>query len=248
MEDNAPPHVHFYQREIYDFHKVNRILWPGNAPDLNAIEPTWYWLKRRTTLRGAPGDKKTAKDHWYEAWDKLPQHRIQEWIERIPFHIQEVIRLEGGNEYKEGKPGRDKRIGNRIRKKGYLSNRAYLEDDEESDRDREQLPIPFCVTDDCIVNSLYYAHFGRDEAIRMCDGPEINPQLRGNIDLFSTRPWRPIMPQKKDFIWQYGLAECTYTVIRLQFTSLSTEIWMSLTALEDHHITATVRDDDPIQA
>ena len=29
--------------------------------------------------------------------------QIRVWIERMPRHIQEVIRLEGGNEYKEGR-------------------------------------------------------------------------------------------------------------------------------------------------
>jgi hypothetical protein len=38
----------------------------------------------------------------------MEQERIQAWIERIPIHIQEVIRLGGGNEYKEGKSGRRK--------------------------------------------------------------------------------------------------------------------------------------------
>jgi hypothetical protein len=33
----------------------------------------------------------------------MPQERIQAWIERIMDHIPEVIRLEGGNEYKEGR-------------------------------------------------------------------------------------------------------------------------------------------------
>jgi hypothetical protein len=33
----------------------------------------------------------------------MPQEKIQAWIERIPRHIREVIRLEGGNEYKEGR-------------------------------------------------------------------------------------------------------------------------------------------------
>ena len=33
----------------------------------------------------------------------MPQERIQKWIERIIEHVQEVIRLEGGNEYCEGR-------------------------------------------------------------------------------------------------------------------------------------------------
>jgi len=31
------------------------------------------------------------------------QEKIQAWIERIVIHIQEVIRLDGGNEYQEGR-------------------------------------------------------------------------------------------------------------------------------------------------
>jgi hypothetical protein len=31
------------------------------------------------------------------------QEKIQAWIERIIAHIRDVIRLEGGNEYKEGR-------------------------------------------------------------------------------------------------------------------------------------------------
>ena len=127
MEDNAPAHAHFHQKEIYSFHNVQRLLWPGNSPDLNAIEPAWFWLKRRTTIRGAPGDRKTVVNVWEKAWEKLPQHRIQAWIERMPFHIQEIIRLEGGNEYPEGRPQGDVRT--RCRRKGVLSFRALLEDE-----------------------------------------------------------------------------------------------------------------------
>jgi len=39
---------------------------------------------------------------WLKYWKDLSQERIQGWIERIPIHIQEIIRLRG-NEYKEGK-------------------------------------------------------------------------------------------------------------------------------------------------
>ncbi|KAF3389724.1 hypothetical protein DPV78_011730 [Talaromyces pinophilus] len=102
MENRALAHVHFHQKEVYDLHEIHRLLWPGNSPDLNAIEPAWFWLKRRTTLLGAPGDRETAKKVWLKAWDELPQDWIRVWIERILFHIEEIIRLEGESMKKVG--------------------------------------------------------------------------------------------------------------------------------------------------
>jgi hypothetical protein len=32
-----------------------------------------------------------------------PQEEIQAWINQIPIHIKEVIKLKGGNLYKEGR-------------------------------------------------------------------------------------------------------------------------------------------------
>ena len=128
QEDNAPAHSHFVQKEVYDFHSVQRLLWPGNSP-----EPTWFWMKKRTTLRGAPADKKTAKGVWIGTWEKLPQRRIQEWIERIPRHIQEVIRLEGGNEYVESRTDKDSRSFKGRYIKGKLSKRALWEDIDNED-------------------------------------------------------------------------------------------------------------------
>jgi hypothetical protein len=106
---------------------IQKLLdWPGNSPDLNTIEPCWFWLKKRTTARGAPRDKKTGKEAWIKAWDELPQERIQHWIERLMRHIKEVIEHEGGNEYKEGREDHDTRSwrGRRLVKK--LSPRLDL--------------------------------------------------------------------------------------------------------------------------
>jgi len=82
---------------------IMRLLWPGNSPDLNAIEPCWLWIKRDISKKGAIYTKAALKEAWIKSWENLPQETIQAWIERIPRHIQEVIRLEGGNEYKEGR-------------------------------------------------------------------------------------------------------------------------------------------------
>ena len=32
---------------------VVRMLWPANSPDLNIIEPYWFYIKVKTTKKGA---------------------------------------------------------------------------------------------------------------------------------------------------------------------------------------------------
>jgi hypothetical protein len=103
QEDKALARASKWQAPYFNFHEVLRLLWPGNSPDLNMIKPCWMWMKRRTTRRGAPSVQKTAELAWKRCWKDLPRKQIQAWIERIPRHIKEVIRLEGGNQYQEGK-------------------------------------------------------------------------------------------------------------------------------------------------
>lgn len=103
QEDKAPAHAHHYQTIIYTQEDIKKIFWCGNSPDLNAIEPAWPYLKRETTKKGAPKNRQEAVKVWEKAWADLPQSNIQAWIERIPVHVQKIIQLEGGNEYKEGR-------------------------------------------------------------------------------------------------------------------------------------------------
>jgi transposase len=97
QEDNAPSHASKYQQKIWSLSGVIRLLWPGNSPDLNAIEPTWMYMKRDTTKKGPPTIRKQAELLWNQCWKNMPQSKIQRWIERIPYHIQHIIRLKGGN-------------------------------------------------------------------------------------------------------------------------------------------------------
>jgi len=101
QKDKASAHNLKHQKPVYVLAQVKRFLWPGNSPDLNAIEPTWFYMKQETTRKGAPQAQKTAESVWTQVWKDLSQSMIQRWIERIPHHIQKVICLEGANEYRE---------------------------------------------------------------------------------------------------------------------------------------------------
>jgi hypothetical protein len=67
------------------------------------IEPCWFWMKRHTTKKGLITSREQLKQGWIKRWKEMPQENIQAWIERIISYIKDVIRLEGGNEYKEGR-------------------------------------------------------------------------------------------------------------------------------------------------
>ena len=131
QEDNAPSHAHWYTGRAYSLAKIQRLLWPGNSPDLNAIEKAWPWLKKKTTSSGCPTSKKALEGAWIRAWRNLPQADIQKWIEGIVRNIQEVIRLEGGNEYQEGRAA--KRSYHGRRRIGELFKHSFISDAVEDE-------------------------------------------------------------------------------------------------------------------
>ena len=60
-------------------------------------------MKKWTIRYGAPRTRTEAEKIWLKCWKKLSQKQIQTWIERISRHIQKIIRLDEGNEYKKGR-------------------------------------------------------------------------------------------------------------------------------------------------
>ena len=78
QEDNAPAHAHRANVTLMNAMEVIRLLWCPNSPDLNMIEPTWFYLKRQTTKNGAPQSRKAAEMVWRKAWRELPQWKIRQ--------------------------------------------------------------------------------------------------------------------------------------------------------------------------
>ena len=93
QEDKAPAHAHHAQNYSYSMKDIIKLLWPGNSPDLNMIEPCWAYLKRVTTRKGRLKSRGEAEKAWITAWKDLQQKQIQQWIKRIIrlFQYQESV-------------------------------------------------------------------------------------------------------------------------------------------------------------
>ena len=76
QEDNASSHAHRFLKRVYSIAKILRLLWPGNSPDLNAIEKAWPWLKKKTSWNGLPPTLAALKTSWDQAWEALPHVRV----------------------------------------------------------------------------------------------------------------------------------------------------------------------------
>ena len=111
QEDNAPVHKSHYQGEVYNLWRIMKLLWLENSPNLNVIEKAQYYMKKETTRRGPTSNRAKLRARWEKCWADLPQRKIQEQIEAILYYVKEIIRLKGGNEYKEGREkGQEKTV------------------------------------------------------------------------------------------------------------------------------------------
>ena len=132
QEDKAPSHASKHQDKVFMDANILRLLWPGNSPDLNMIEPNWIWMKRETTRRGPPTCRLIATKVWTRCWTKkLTQARIRSWIERMPRHIQKVIDLKGGNEYREGREEGEVRPYNSEERRMRYTKYQHIDSDVE---------------------------------------------------------------------------------------------------------------------
>jgi hypothetical protein len=117
---------------------VLRLLWSGNSPDLNMIEPCWPWMKTKTTRLEVPRSRAAVTKAWTDCWTKqLDQDRIQRWIERISRHIKQIIELDGGNKYREGREdGVIRPYDPEDRRTRYLrGKRGFVDSDDNDDVD-----------------------------------------------------------------------------------------------------------------
>jgi len=78
QEDKAISYIAKIHQTYFNACEIQRLLWLGNSPDLNMIEPYWGYLKRVTIKRGLLTSRAAAEKAWLGAWQDFKQWRIQQ--------------------------------------------------------------------------------------------------------------------------------------------------------------------------
>jgi hypothetical protein len=56
-------------------------------------------MKRETTKKGPITLNEQLKKAWIKCWQEMLQEKIQDWIKRIPDHIEAIIACDRDNLY-----------------------------------------------------------------------------------------------------------------------------------------------------
>ena len=73
------------------------MVWPAQSPDLNPIEHSWGYLKRRLAeYKHPPNGILELWERIQVEWDKIPVEECQKMIESMARRIEAVVRAKGG--------------------------------------------------------------------------------------------------------------------------------------------------------
>lgn len=98
VQDGAPAHNSWQQKELLNIPGLTVLPWPANSPDLNQIEPCWYYLKRCISKRPfRPIKKEPTISAWEEEWEYLDMTQVDRWCGRLRSQLLRCKNANGDN-------------------------------------------------------------------------------------------------------------------------------------------------------
>lgn len=97
MEDGAPVHRSKLPQQWREAHKIKKITWPANSPDLNPIENVWMILKDFVQKETRPNNKDELIKSIERAWEAISMETLEILLASMPHRMKAVINAGGGS-------------------------------------------------------------------------------------------------------------------------------------------------------
>ena len=96
MEDGTLVHRSTLPKQWREAHKMTKITWPTNSPDLNPIENLWMILKDRIQNDIRPNNKQELVESIERAWEAITMETLEILLASMSHRMRAVIKA-GGN-------------------------------------------------------------------------------------------------------------------------------------------------------
>jgi len=92
QEDNCGPHRAKSIKEFFAEHRVFRMNWPSQSPDLNPIENAWGYMKNKLRrMKTRPSNKEHLFEIISDMWDTLPFTYFEKLTGSMPNRVAAVL-------------------------------------------------------------------------------------------------------------------------------------------------------------
>jgi hypothetical protein len=97
MEDGVLVHRSKVPASWRESHKIEKIVWPPNPPDLNSIENLWKMLKEAVQKKCRPKNQIEMWVAMEAEWKAIPQSKLESLAASMPEKIKVVLTVGGGH-------------------------------------------------------------------------------------------------------------------------------------------------------
>ena len=97
QQDNAPARSALHTKDWFFDNLIAVLDWPAKSPDLNVIGNAWKWIVKEVYQGYRQFDYlDDLRECITDAWDRMPQHYINNLIESKPSRCGRVVLARGG--------------------------------------------------------------------------------------------------------------------------------------------------------